>query len=215
MRLYLLRHQPENQEEHLSILEKTASRLKKLVELMLDVSRFQQGTMRLERENVSLQTLAADVVKTQMPEAEARKISVHMDFPAAPLNLLADPIRIFQAITNLVSNAIHYTSEGGTVTVQLATEIHSAQSYGVVRVQDNGGGIAPEHLPKLFQPFYRVTANGRAGTGLGLTITKEIIELHGGTIQVESQLNKGSTFSIQLPLITAASPIEQVVGQKV
>ncbi len=213
-RLYLIRKQPENQEEHLAVLEQTASRLKKLIEILLDVSRFQQGTMRLEREDVVLQTLAAEVIQAQEPDAEAKHISLRVDFPAAPLHLLADPIRIIQALTNLVTNAIHYTPEGGAVTVQLATEIRGGESCGVIRVIDNGNGIAPEHLSQVFQPFYRGAANGDGGTGLGLTITKEIVELHGGVISVESQSGKGSTFTIQLPLVVAAPQIEQAVGQK-
>jgi PAS domain S-box-containing protein len=204
-RLYLLRNQPEKQDEHVAVLEQTASRLKKLIEDLLDVSRFQQGTMPLERQDVVLQTLAAEVVRAQEPEADKKRISLGVDFPAAPLHLLADPTRIIQALTNLVTNAIHYTQAGGMVTVQLATEPGDDRSCAVVRVRDNGSGIAPEHLPNVFRPFYRGTSNGNGGTGLGLTITREIVELHGGTINVESEAGAGTTFTIHLPLVIAVA----------
>ncbi len=214
-RLYVLRQQPEKQDEHLAVLQQTASRLKTLIEDLLDVSRFQQGTMPLERQNVVLQTLAAEVVKAQEPDAEAKRISLKVDFPAAPLHLLADPHRIIQVITNLVTNAIHYTQEGGLITVQLATEPGDGGSCAVIRVRDNGSGIAPEHLPNVFQPFYRAAPNGKSeGAGLGLTITREIVELHGGTISVESEPGQGSTFTVKLPLVISVPQNDQIFGQK-
>jgi two-component system phosphate regulon sensor histidine kinase PhoR len=214
-RLFLLRNQPDKQDEHLAVLEQTASRLKKMVEDLMDVSRFQQGTLPLELQDVTLQALAAEVVKAQEPDAEAKRISLRLDFPAAPLCLLADPNRLVQAMTNLVTNAIHYTPEGGAITVQLASEPDERGGWAVIRVRDNGNGIASEHVPNVFRPFYRGSANGKnPGAGLGLTITKEIVELHGGAISVESELSKGSIFTIKLPLVTPAPQTDQKIRQK-
>jgi PAS domain S-box-containing protein len=214
-RLYLLRNQPEKQDEHLDVLQQTANRLKRLIEDLLDVSRFQQGTMPLERQDVVLQSLAAEVIRAQEPDAEAKHIGLKVDFPAAPLHLLADPHRIIQVITNLVTNAIHYTPEGGLITVQLATDPGNSGSCAIIRVRDNGDGIAPEHLPNVFQPFYRAGQNGKnGGAGLGLTITREIVELHGGSIGVDSEAGLGSTFTVRLPLVITVPHNDQIIGQK-
>jgi PAS domain S-box-containing protein len=200
-RLYLMRNQPEKSDEHLEVMEYIANRMKRLIEDLLDVSRFQQGTIPVERQDVLLQSLVTEVVKVQQPEAERKRISLHMDFCASPRHVYADPTRIIQAVTNLLTNAILYTPEGGTITVKLLAENEDSDSWALIRVQDTGAGIAPEHLSNVFQPFYRATQNGSGGTGLGLTITREIIELHGGSITVESEVGKGSTFTIILPML--------------
>jgi PAS domain S-box-containing protein len=212
-RLYLMRNQPEKAEEHLEVLEYIANRMKRLIEDLLDVSRFQQGTIPVERQDVILQSLVTEVVRVQQPEAERKRISLHMDFCATPRHVYADPTRILQAVTNLVTNAILYTPEGGTITVQLLAENEVSSAWALIRVRDTGAGIAPEHLPKVFQPFYRATRGGNGGTGLGLTITREIVELHGGTITVESEVGKGSTFTLKLPMLEeSVTLIPQIFG---
>jgi len=99
-------------------------------------------------------------------------------------------------ITNLVTNATNYTPAGGTITVSVAREEEDA----VIRVQDSGIGIPPEALPHIFEPFFRVSEDVARGTGLGLTISREIVELHGGTLTVKSEVGRGSTFTVRLPL---------------
>jgi signal transduction histidine kinase len=122
-----------------------------------------------------------------------------------PLYVHADPQRILQVITNLITNAINYTYEGGQVLV-LATEVvKSDQRMAVVHVQDTGMGIAPEHMQQIFQPFFRVGGD-IVGTGLGLSIAREIVALHGGEITVESQIGQGSRFSVRLPLAKDTVP---------
>lgn len=99
------------------------------------------------------------------------------------------------------------------ITAQLAAEAYEGQPCALIHVRDNGRGIAPEHLPNLFRPFYRGAANGQhSGAGLGLTITKEIVEMHGGAISAESEVGKGSVFTIRLPLVVLQN--EQTLGQK-
>jgi signal transduction histidine kinase len=97
-------------------------------------------------------------------------------------------------------NAVHYTSGGGSVSVKLERLLGSGQELATIQVHDTGIGIAPEILPRIFEPFFRASEGGVGGTGLGLTISREIVELHGGTISVESQPGQGSTFKVQLPL---------------
>ncbi len=111
-----------------------------------------------------------------------------------------------QVILNLTVNAINYTPSGGCVTIQLLTERDGYCSYGVVRVCDTGIGIAPEHLQRVFEPFFRANEGASRGTGLGLSIAKEIVDLHGGLLTVESEPGKGSTFSVRLPLVDVPLP---------
>ncbi len=197
LRLYLLRRQPEKLEEHLRILEQAVARMTTLVEGLLDLSRFERGVITLKRERVVLQTLLTDVIVTQQPQADDKQLRLESVLPAAPVVAQLDPIRITQVITNLVGNAINYTPAGGQVVVEMVVEAQEA----MIRVRDTGIGIAPDLLERIFEPFFRVdqTATVR-GAGLGLAISKEIVDLHGGTITVESEVGRGSVFTIRLPL---------------
>jgi PAS domain S-box-containing protein len=200
MRLYLARRQPDQMAEHLVALERATDQLVRLIESMLDISRFERGVILLNRQVVVLQDLVRAVIADQRPRAEAKQLRLASRVAATPIHVHIDPDRLKQAIDNLVVNAINYTPEGGRVLVQLRIEQHDSVKCATVRVRDTGIGIAPEALPRIFEPFYRAVETAIEGTGLGLTISREIIELHGGTISVESQVGKGSTFSIRLPL---------------
>ncbi len=193
-RLYLMHRQPEKLNEHLSIAEQVTERMKRLVEDLLDLSRFKSGVIPLEREDMVVQDLIAHVLDLQQQEAEHKRIHIESNLPQTPIHITADPERMAQVITNLVTNAINYTPEGGQAWVTVASE---ADGYIVIKVRDSGIGISAEHLPYIFQPFYRVGQKG-AGTGLGLSITREIVERHGGTITVESESGQGSTFTVRL-----------------
>jgi PAS domain S-box-containing protein len=199
-RLYLIQRQPEKIEEHLQIMELVANRMRSLIEDMLDVSRFERGMISLNTDELVLQSVINDVLSVQQPEAELKQIRLTAHLPEAPLYVSADPKRITQVITNLVTNAINYTLEGGMIIVSAELVHEDDESYVVLRVQDSGIGISPEHLPHVFNPFFRATEN-TTGTGLGLTIAKEIIELHHGHIAVESEIGVGSSFNVHLPLI--------------
>jgi signal transduction histidine kinase len=100
----------------------------------------------------------------------------------------------------LIVNAISYTPEGGQITVEAFAEQNQGTASAILRIQDTGVGMTSAQTARLFEPFFRVTGSKTQGTGLGLTIAKEIIDLHGGTIAAESQINKGSVFSVSLPL---------------
>jgi PAS domain S-box-containing protein len=198
-RLYLMRRQPQRIEEHMRVLEQVTDRMKRLVEDLLDVSRFERGVINLEFQEVELQALIRNLVQVQQPEAERKQLQLGCTLPPEPLYVHADSERLAQVITNLLSNAINYTVSGG-IEVRLTKACDPTGDIALIEVEDSGIGIAEEHLPHIFQPFYRVISQVE-GTGLGLSITQEIIELHGGEIEVSSEIGVGSNFRFWLPLI--------------
>lgn len=195
-RLYLLRRRPEFLEDHLAILDEVTERMGQLVEDLLDISRLEHGLIPLRRKEIDLQSVISAVVSLQQPEAERKHLSLSADLLDTPVTISGDRERLIQVITNLVTNAINYTPSGGSVCVKVSSVDGSAQ----VAVADTGIGIAPENLPHIFQPFYRVVSEVE-GTGLGLSIAKEIVELHEGVLAVRSEPGHGSTFTITLPLL--------------
>ena len=212
-RLYLVRKQPAKLETHLMILERVTDSMAELIENMLDVSRFERGVIALYRRPVMLQPIIEDVVTIQQPEAERKGIALGMDLPDEALYIIADPQRFAQVITNLITNAINYTTEGGRITVEVHVEPPDApEGHVVIQVRDTGVGIAPELLSQVFEPFFRANEGSSTGTGLGLTIVREIINLHEGTLTVDSSLGQGSTFTITLAL-AEGSPMSESTGR--
>ncbi|GAB4548762.1 MAG: hypothetical protein OHK0023_12360 [Anaerolineae bacterium] len=197
MRLYLMRRQPERIEEHLRVLEHVTTRMQALVEDLLDISRFERGGVPISRERIMLQPLIEDVVSLQSPHAEERKIKLKVALEPSPIYLYADADRLTQVITNLVVNALNYTHEQGTVSLEAFTEAN----WAILRVTDNGIGIAPHLLQQIFEPFFRVNLGAARGTGLGLTISREIVRLHGGDIEAQSEEGRGTTMLVRLPLL--------------
>ncbi len=198
-RLYLMRRQPERMDEHMRVLEEVTDRMKRLVEDLLDISRFERGVINLNFQELVLQDLLRNLVKVQEPEAQRKQLTLSASLPAPPIYVHADIERLAQVVTNLLTNAINYTPPGGRIEVRL-TRVRDVDDLALVEVEDTGIGIAEEHLPHIFQPFYRVVSQ-IDGSGLGLSITQEIVELHGGDIDVTSQLGVGSTFRFWLPII--------------
>lgn len=195
-RLYLMRRQPDRTEEHMAVLERVTERMVRLVEDLLDVSRFERGVIPLDRQDVILQELVAEVAQTQQPEATHKCLSLTTDLPTKPMHIFGDPNRLTQVIVNLIVNAINYTLENGFVRVYLYEE----NGQAILQVQDTGIGIRPENLMRVFEPFFRANEGTARGTGLGLSISLEIVNLHGGSLTVESTPGKGSTFVMRLPL---------------
>ncbi|MCC7206076.1 MAG: PAS domain S-box protein, partial [Anaerolineae bacterium] len=201
MRLYLARHQPDRVRDHLAAIESSTNHMMNLVENLLDVSRFERGLIVLHRELTTLQELIEQVVEDQRLIAEQRRISLESTLPPAPVDANVDPDRILQVIANLISNAINYTAPNGRVQVRLAREGRNGRELAVIAVRDTGVGISSEALGHIFEPFYRGAGQaGVKGTGLGLTIVREIVALHGGEITVQSEIGVGSTFYVRLPL---------------
>jgi PAS domain S-box-containing protein len=196
-RLYLLQRQPEQAEEHLAILNQVIDQLVNLVEYMLDLSRFQAGVVTLKRSRMNLKTFLEGSVGIYQPTAGQMSVSLLKDLPQHPVYIQGDNARLNQLMANLLDNAFKHTPAGGTVTVRLSVVGEQA----LMQVQDSGSGIPPDHIPHLFKPFYRA-ANRHDSTGLGLAIVKEIVDLHGGSVDVESGIGTGTTFSVRLPLAT-------------
>lgn len=198
-RLYLIRRQPENSQEHLTVVERVTNRMSQLVDDLLDVARFERGAIRMFRQDVELQGVINEVLELQRPEAQRKKITLDSHLWAELIVVSGDPDRLTQVIINLIVNAINYTPENGTITIRLEKNNHDA----LLHIQDTGIGIAPENMGRIFEPFFRASEGTVRGTGLGLNISREIVRLHGGDITVHSKVGQGSTFVVRLPLKAA------------
>ena len=194
-RLFLMRRQPERLHEHLEVAESVANLMQQLIENLFDVSRFERGVITLNREPVILQNLIRETMRYQEPEAERQAIALVSKIPDEPLRVHADPYRLTQVMTNLIKNALNYTPENGRVTVELTRTNESIR----LTVSDTGQGIKDEHMSMLFTPFFRGQTDN-LGAGLGLSISHEIIKLHGGSIHAESTYGEGSRFIVDLPI---------------
>jgi len=187
---------PENNRRFLSIIQKNAARMHRLIDDILELSAIEAGNVKLHPESVPLKALVEDVVSSLSAAAMAREI--HLTNMIEPeVNVLADPHRLMQMITNLIDNAIKFNRPGGNVTITFAR----AERDRIV-VRDTGEGIPSHHLDRLFERFYRVDrARSRelGGTGLGLAIVKHLARSHGGEVTVRSQLGEGTEFTIELP----------------
>jgi two-component system phosphate regulon sensor histidine kinase PhoR len=203
-RLYLIRRQLDRADEHLSVMEDVVEDMQALTEDLLDLARIENHKVTLTLVPIVLQDVIEQMVSVHQAAWELKRVHLVLDLPQEPITVHADDRRLTQVITNLVTNAFNYTSENGQVTVQ----IHQDGEWGVLMVSDTGVGIAPEHLSHVFEPFFRVdeTTNG---TGLGLSITREIVLLHGGEIRVESEPQRGSRFTVQIPLVKSPAPLPQ------
>ncbi len=193
-RLYLIRHQPQKFDEHHDILKTVTGRMQRLIDDLLDMSRFERNKIRLVKQQILLQDLIEDVVNTQYPEAQDRGLDLELDLTPTPIYAEIDRDRMIQVLTNLISNAINYTKSG-----KIIVHLHDLPDQQLeVCVEDTGIGIQPDMIEKIFQPFVRVNEEGSKGTGLGLNISREIIQMHGGQIKVKSEVDKGSHFMIRL-----------------
>ena len=188
-----------HQAPHVSEMELAISRLERLLNELLDTTRLEQGTLEMHLQRCDLAALCREAADEQM--AAANRL-VTLELPSEPVEVAADGGHIAQVLTNLLTNAMKYSAEDCPVTLTLRRCAGEAR----VCVRDEGPGIPPESLPNLFERFYRVPgvharSGSPGGLGLGLFISKSIIERHGGEMRVESELGRGSTFAFMLPLI--------------
>ncbi|MGD0923680.1 MAG: PAS domain-containing sensor histidine kinase [Streptosporangiaceae bacterium] len=185
------------------VIERNAERLLRLVGDLLFLSQMQSGQLALEVRDIDLASLAVEAVEEARPEAERKHIDLVLSGGAVP-RLAVDPTRIAQLFGNLISNALKFTPEGGKVEVTLAAEGDEA----VLSVADTGIGIPAVDRERIFERFYRTEAATQRvipGSGLGLTISRAIVDAHQGTITVRSDEEHGSTFTVRLPL--ASGPL--------
>jgi signal transduction histidine kinase len=179
-------------------INRSAQFLLALISDLLDLSRFEEGRTRLEPEEVDLGPLVAGAVEPVSVMAEAKGIAMIVETPSAPTPVRLDPMRMRQVLWNLVHNAVKFTPKGGRIRVAA-----SADDAGVVfSVVDNGVGVDAKDLPFIFERFRQADGSStRAyrGMGIGLALAKAYVELHGGTITVESQPGKGTAFHVRIP----------------
>ena len=195
----------EAQLQYLSVAERNAHRLLRLVGDLLFTAQVESGTFSMEQRRIDLAEIVEASLETARPAAAAAGVTLASSFAAGAV-VDGDAVRLSQAIDNLVSNAIKFTPGGGTVTVALDV----SASEAVVEVQDTGMGIAASEMDKLFSRFFRATTatrNAVPGVGLGLTITKAIVTAHHGQMFVESEEGVGTSFSLSLPLARVAAPV--------
>jgi len=186
------------QKEMIEIVGKRIDGLIQLINDWLDMSRIEAGNLTEEFKPLDIVNVLLDTIDTLKPLAETKKVTLKTDFCDAGRLVQGDQESLKQAFTNLVTNAINYNRDGGTVGILTGSENNNV----LVEISDTGIGISQENLPFIFDDFFRVKTKdtcGVAGSGLGLTIVKRIIEAHNGCIMVVSQLGEGTTFRILLP----------------
>ncbi len=209
----LLREKNEPTEDLLNLMDHSARRMVAMVRGLLDVSKLQADKMVLERQNVLASEIIRQSIEPLTINANAKHITLDLDVaPDEPI-LYADPLRLTQIFNNLLSNAVKFTAAGGRVSVKIIPE-----SGGVcVSVQDTGLGIPEMELPHIFDKFHQTTTKataGESGAGLGLAIVRELVLLHEGRIDVTSEVNSGTTFTVHLPE-PSAHPLPDIVPSKI
>jgi len=191
---------PETVSRAAHIIHEEAKRMRRMVDELLTLARFDAGRFVLAQEPVLLAPLLETCVEMLTPQAQLSGVTLTLSTPpdAESITVIGDRDRLAQVFTNLLDNAITHSPQEGKVTVAMQTK----DAQVVVTVADTGAGIPPEDLPRIFERFYQVDKSRRRkrGVGLGLAITKEVVEAHGGQIAVESIVGMGSRFTIHLPL---------------
>ncbi len=192
------------------VLESMASSLDqetRLIDDLLDVARINTGKMALKRQAVELAACLREAADAVRPKADARRQTLEVALDESIPPLLADPVRLRQVVCNLLDNASKFTPEGG----RLALRAWRQGSQAVFSVTDSGPGIAPAFLPHVFEPFRQADSSSRrqhGGLGLGLSIVRQIIELHGGRVEAANQSpGPGACFTVWLPIVPAPAPL--------
>ena len=187
----------EKEQQLLTAAHEDLQRLKALVNNLLDLSKIEAGKMEMEFENVSLQTLFKTVVSLLKAQAEEKQVHLALELPQNLPRVRADASKVGWILTNLISNALRYTERKGHIRVSA----EQLDPYVHIAVSDDGAGIPYEEQSRIFDKFVQIkTDKALGGSGLGLTICKEIVRAHGGTIWVESNPGRGSTFTFTLPI---------------
>ncbi|HMU54401.1 MAG TPA: response regulator [Nitrospira sp.] len=198
----------EKQQRYLIRVLENSERLIRMIDDLLDQTRIQTGRLELVPSEVDLAHAVSDAVEQLRPLAQAKRHRLEAVYPAVPLIVWADRDRLFQIVTNLVQNAVKFTPESGRITVKVTMEQPRAAK---ISVQDSGPGVPPEFIDKVFDPFFKLRARTETkGLGLGLSIVRTLVELHGGAIEARTGKDEGAEFSVTLPLWSP--PDTQVKG---
>jgi signal transduction histidine kinase len=205
----------DKQKEMLIFVKTGAQRMVTLVSDLSDISRIESGHLQLKLTATPVMEVIKEIIGTQQPQLNSKTQTLLLDIPSELPSVLADRNRLVQVLTNLVSNAVKYTPNGGEITLAAEVcpnrwDLKEDSEVVHIQVKDNGIGISPEEQKKVFQKFFRsadVHASNIQGTGLGLNITKNLIEMMGGHIWFESTLKKGTTFHFT----TLVAPQDQLI----
>jgi signal transduction histidine kinase len=195
------------------LIERQAQQLSSLLEDLLDVSRITTGKVTLQVTELELNVLLSKVIDSMRSEIEARHHTLTVSLTKVPIFVHGDPVRLTQVFGNLLDNAAKYTPAGGRIEVSSELTSHAAGQRAIVRVADNGVGVAHEDMSHIFELFVqsdRALGRAQGGLGIGLSLVRSILEMHGGTIQAQSQgLGRGTCFSACLPVhIATVEPTE-------
>jgi PAS domain S-box-containing protein len=192
-------------EQAANIINRQVVQMVRLVDDLLDISRITKGKLRLNREKVELRVVTNRAAESVRPLMDARKHDFSVSLPTAPIWVDADPVRLEQIVVNLLNNAAKYSDIGGLVRMSL----YQHEAEAVIRVQDNGVGIAPEMLPRIFELFTQADSTaGRSqgGLGVGLALVRTLVEMQDGRVQAKSKgIGKGSEFTVKLPVVSATA----------
>jgi len=189
------------------MMERQVAHMVRMVDDLLEVSRISRGKIELRKERVELASVLRSAVDTSLPLIEANRHKLSVQVPTEPLMLDADPVRLAQVFANLLNNSAKYTPAGGTIDVDVTVEKGSA----VICVKDNGEGIPQQMLSRVFNMFMQVNPGARAqgGLGIGLTLARTLVNLHGGSIEAFSHgPGRGCEFLVKLPLVAAGAAVE-------
>lgn len=184
------------------MIERSAARMNRLIQDLLDVTRMEAGQLSITPERVAPERVLVDAVDSQRALAESHSLKLSLVMPPHLPDICADRDRLFQVLENLIGNAIKFTPSGGTITVGALV----ADAEVEIWVRDTGAGIPAEHLPRLFDRFWQANRRERHGAGLGLPIVKGIVETHGGHLSVTSKVGEGTVFRFTLPKYLGATP---------
>ena len=213
----MMRREPQltvTQIESLDIINRSGAHLLALINDVLEMAKIEAGRLQLEVAPFDLGSMTRDVADMMRLRAEQKGLYLQLDQTSAfPRYIQGDEARLRQILVNLVGNAVKFTQEGG-VTLRLGVR-HNSRRHLLIEVEDTGPGIAAEDQERIFKPFVQLAEGAeQKGTGLGLTITRQFVELMGGRIIVESSLGKGSLFRVDLPVELAEPPTAQQVEQR-
>ena len=188
-------------QQYLQVSHRNGRQLLTLIDELLDTARLEAGMMVLQAETVDLMGFCLSLAEDFAPLARAKGIGYVMEVPIGPVYTRFDPAKLRKVIANLLSNAFKFTAVGGEVSLEVVLR---GSERAVIRVSDTGVGIPEEALPRVFERFYRTGEGG--GTGIGLSLAKSLADLHGGDLRVRSEVGKGSTFELELPLVVGEVP---------
>jgi CheY-like chemotaxis protein len=197
---------PDELDAATAMMQRQVAQMVRLIDDLLDVSRISRGAIDLQLGRVELASIIHDAVAATGPICDSQGLELAVELPAEPVYLHADPARLAQIVGNLLNNACKFTPAGGRV--ELAADVE--QDAAVIRVRDTGIGIAPEQLSHIFDMFMQGDASlerSQSGLGIGLTLVKRLVEMHGGSVEATSAgIGRGSEFTVRLPTMHAPPP---------